>query len=444
MNNIKLSDHFTYKKLLRFTLPTIAMMIFTSIYDVVDGFFISNFVGETAFASLNLIYPFVMIFSVVGLMLGVGGSALVAFTIGTGDEKKARELFSMFVYLSIAMGIVFTIIGFIFAEPVARFLGANEEMLPYCVLYGKICFVGITPLILQIMFHSFFVTAQKPRLGFFITVGAGLTNMFLDWLFVVVLKLGLAGAAWASVTSMIVGGVLPVIYFLLPNSSLLRLGKTKFYPRELRKAATNGSSEFVSNISLSFVGMLYNFQLMKYVGQAGVAAYGVVTYTNFIFLGCFIGYSIGMIPVIGYNYGSKNKKELENVFKRSMKLIMISSVFMAAISMFAAKFLAGIFVSNNPALLTMTTKAIRIYSISYLFSGINLFGSSFFTGLNNGKVSALISFMRVLVLQVFFVLILPMLFSVNGIWMSIIMAELCAMIITISCLVKYRDKYGYA
>lgn len=444
MKEIKLSDHFTYKKLLRFTLPTMAMMIITSIYDVVDGFFVSNFVGETAFASLNLIYPFVMILSVIGLMFGVGGSALVAFTLGVGDKKKANELFSMFIYLSIAVGAVFTILGLTFVEPAARFLGADEKMLPYCVLYGKICCVGMIPLMLQFMFHSFFVTAQKPRLGLFVSVGAGLTNMFLDWFFVIVLKLGLAGTACASVASMFVGGILPVLYFLFPNTSLLQLGKTKFYPRELLKAASNGSSEFISNVSLSLVGMLYNFQLMKYVGQAGVAAYGVVTYTNFIFIGCFYGYTIGVIPVIGYNHGSVNKKELKNVFQRSLKLIMISSVFMTVISMFGAKFLALIFVSKNPDLLAMTTKAIRIYSISYLFSGINLFGSSFFTGLNNGKVSALISFMRVLVLQVFFVLTLPMLFSLNGIWMSIILAEFCAVIITIYCLVKYRDKYGYA
>lgn len=441
---IKLSDHFTYTRLIRFTLPSIAMMIFTSIYGVVDGIFVSNYVGETPFAALNLIMPYVMIFSAVGLMFGTGGSALVAVTLGMGDKKRANEIFSMIVYILAAIGAVFTVLGIALAEPAAVLLGADANMLPYCVEYARVCFLGSIPFALQYAFQSFFITAEKPKLGLYVTVAAGVTNMLLDWLLVGVLRLGLTGAAAATVASMLVGGILPLVYFFRPNSSLLRLGKTRVYGRELFKAATNGASEFMSNVSMSLVNMLYNFQLMKYAGQSGVAAYGIIMYTNFIFIGIFFGYAMGVAPVVGYHYGAKNDGELQNVFKKSLRMIGITAVIITIVSALSARFLALVFASGNPELLAMTTRAIRIYSISYLFAGFNLFGSSFFTALNNGAISALISFLRALVLQVFFVLILPPFLQINGIWLSIVCAELCAVVVTTICLVRYRGKYRYA
>ena len=440
---IKLSDNFTYGRLLRFTLPSIAMMIFTSIYSVVDGIFVSNYVGQTQFAALNLIMPFIMIFSAVGLMFGTGGSALIAFTLGTGDKKKANEIFSLIIYLLIGIGIVIMILGISLAEPAAIALGASDAMLPYCVLYARICFIGSVPFALQYAFQSLFITAEKPRLGLYVTVAAGLTNIFLDWLLVGVLKIGLAGAAIATVIGMAVGGLLPLIYFAIPNSSALRLGRTKWYGKELLKAATNGASEFMSNISMSVVNMLYNFQLMKYAGEAGVSAYGIIMYTNFVFIGCFFGYSMGVAPIVGFNHGSGNHSQLQNVFKKSLKLILGSSLVITAVSILMARIMAMIFASQDTALMEMTTTAIRIYSVSYIFAGVNLFGSSFFTALNNGKISALISFMRTLVMQVLFVTLLPMLLGINGIWFSIVLAELCAMAITAFCLVKYKERYKY-
>lgn len=441
---IKLSDHFTYGRLIKFTLPSIAMMIFTSIYGVVDGIFVSNYVGETPFAALNLIMPFVMIFSAVGFMFGAGGSALVAMTLGMGDKKKANEIFSLIVYLLIGIGAVFTVVGRVFAKDAAVLLGADEEMLPYCVEYARVCFLGSIPFTLQYAFQTFFITAEKPRLGLYVTVAAGVTNMGLDLLLVGVLRLGLTGAAAATVMSMVVGGVIPLFYFSRENTSLLRLTKTRFYGRELVKAATNGSSEFMSNISMSIVNMLYNFQLMKYAGQSGVAAYGIIMYTNFIFIGIFLGYAMGVAPIVGFHYGARNDSELQNVFKRSLKMIGVAAVIITAVSILSARLLAMIFASSNLDLLNMTTTAIRIYSICYLFAGFNLFGSSFFTALNNGAISALISFLRALVLQVLFVLILPLIFQLNGIWMSIVLAELCALLVTVACLMKYRERYHYA
>ena len=441
---IKLSDNFTYGRLLRFTLPSIVMMIFTSIYSVVDGIFVSNYVGQTPFAALNLIMPFIMIFSAVGLMFGTGGSALIAFTLGTGDKKKANEIFSLIIYLLIGIGIVIMILGISLAEPAAIALGASDAMLPYCVLYARICFIGSVPFALQYAFQSLFITAEKPRLGLYVTVAAGLTNIFLDWLLVGVLKIGLAGAAIATVIGMAVGGLLPLVYFAIPNSSALRLGRTKWYGKELLKAATNGASEFMSNISMSVVNMLYNFQLMKYAGEAGVSAYGIIMYTNFVFIGCFFGYSMGAAPIVGFNHGSGNHSQLQNVFKKSLKLILGSSLVITAVSILMARIMAMIFASHDTALMEMTTTAIRIYSVSYIFAGVNLFGSSFFTALNNGKISALISFMRTLVMQVLFVTLLPMLLGINGIWLSIVLAELCAMSITAFCLVKYKERYKYA
>ena len=442
-DTIKLSDHFTYRRLIRFTLPSIAMMIFTSIYSVVDGIFVSNFVGETPFASLNLIIPFILIIQALGFTLGPGGSALVAVMLGRGERKKANEMFSLVIYSLIVLGAVFTVAGILLAEPVARLLGADESMLGYCVEYARICFLGTIPVMLQYAFQSFFITAEKPKLGLYVTLAAGVSNMLLDWILVGVLKWGLKGAAVATVTSMVVGGGIPVIYFFRKNSSLLRLGKTRWYGRELLRAAGNGASEFVTDISMSLVSMLYNFQLMKYAGQSGVAAYGIIMYTNFLFIGIFFGYAMGVGPVIGYHYGAGNEDELKNVFKRSIRMIVIAGFVITVVSALTASVQALIFASQNEVLLSMAILAIRIYSINYLFCGINVFGSSFFTALNNGLVSAVLSSVRAVVFQVIFVFVLPAFFGLTGIWISIVAAELCSLAVTLYCLIHFRKRYKY-
>ena len=442
--NIQLSEHFTYGKLLKFTFPSIIMMVFTSIYGVVDGVFVSNFVGSESFAAVNLIMPFLMILGAIGFMLGTGGSALVAFILGTGDGQKANRVFSLMVYVLIVLGGIFMVGGILFMEPMARLLGADEAMLPVCVRYGRIVMLGLIPFMLQNTFQSFLVTAERPHFGLYITIAAGVTNMVLDALFVGVFRWGVAGAAAATVISQIVGGVIPLVYFICPNKSKLRLGKTKMDFRMLGKAAANGSSEFMTNVSMSLVNMLYNWQLMRLIGAQGVAVFGIIMYVSFIFAAIFIGYSMGSAPVIGFHYGAGNKEELKGLFRKSLWILLVFSVVLTGLAMMLAKPLAMIFVAYDAELLELTKRALTIYSLSFLMSGFNIFASSFFTALNDGLTSALISFGRTLMFQAASVLLLPLIFDVDGIWAAVILAEGLALILSAACVIRNRKKYGYA
>ena len=442
--NIQLSEHFTYGKLLKFTFPSIIMMVFTSIYGVVDGVFVSNFAGSESFAAVNLIMPFLMILGAIGFMLGTGGSALVAFILGTGDGQKANRVFSLMVYVLIVLGGIFMVGGILFMEPMARLLGADEAMLPVCVRYGRIVMLGLIPFMLQNTFQSFLVTAERPHFGLYITIAAGVTNMVLDALFVGVFRWGVAGAAAATVISQIVGGVIPLVYFICPNKSKLRLGKTKMDFRMLGKAAANGSSEFMTNVSMSLVNMLYNWQLMRLIGAQGVAVFGIIMYVSFIFAAIFIGYSMGSAPVIGFHYGAGNKEELKGLFRKSLWILLVFSVVLTGLAMMLAKPLAMIFVAYDAELLELTKRALTIYSLAFLMSGFNIFASSFFTALNDGLTSALISFGRTLMFQVASVLLLPLIFDVDGIWAAVILAEGLALILSAACVIRNRKKYGYA
>lgn len=442
--NIQLSEHFTYGKLLKFTFPSIVMMVFTSIYGVVDGVFVSNFAGSESFAAVNLIMPFLMILGAIGFMLGTGGSALVAFILGTGDGQKANRVFSLMVYVLIVLGGIFMVGGILFMEPMARLLGADEAMLPVCVRYGRIVMLGLIPFMLQNTFQSFLVTAERPHFGLYITIAAGVTNMALDALFVGVFRWGVAGAAAATVISQIVGGVIPLVYFICPNKSKLRLGKTKMDFRMLGKAAANGSSEFMTNVSMSLVNMLYNWQLMRLIGAQGVAVFGIIMYVSFIFAAIFIGYSMGSAPVIGFHYGAGNKEELKGLFRKSLWILLVFSVVLTGLAMMLAKPLAMIFVAYDAELLELTKRALTIYSLAFLMSGFNIFASSFFTALNDGLTSALISFGRTLMFQVASVLLLPLIFDVDGIWAAVILAEGLALILSAVCVIRNRKKYGYA
>lgn len=440
---IQLSDHFNYGKLLRFTLPSIVMMIFTSIYSVVDGFFVSNFVGITPFAAINLIFPFTQILGCIGFMFGAGGSALVSATLGVHDREKANRIFSMLVYITMIFGVVLAVLGIVFIEPVAIAMGADGELLPYCVTYGRILLITLPAFMLQNLFQSFLVTAEKPTLGLIVTVAAGLTNMVLDAVFIIVFHWGLVGAAVATILAQCVGGIVPLIYFARKNTSLLKLVKFHWDGKALFDACTNGSSELVTNISMSVVSILYNLQLMKFAGENGVAAYGAVMYVGFIFAAVFLGYSIGVAPVIGFHYGAQNQTELQGLFRKSNTLVVLSSVVLAAVCYLLSGTLAKLFVKNDPVLLEMTITAFHFYALSVLFSGFNIFGSAFFTALNNGLVSATISFLRTLLFQIASVLILPQFFELNGVWYSLFVAEILAMLVTLTFYVTKRKTYHY-
>lgn len=441
--NIQLSDHFTCKKLLRFTLPSIVMMIFTSIYGVVDGFFVSNFVGKTPFAAVNLIMPFLMILGAVGFMFGTGGGALIAKTMGEGDQERARQLFSLFVGTTIACGVALAVFGILFIRPIAAFLGAEGVLLDDCVIYGRLILLALPAYMLQFEFQSFFVTAEKPQLGLAVTVAAGVTNMVLDGLLVAVLALGLPGAAAATAISQCVGGIVPLVYFARPNSSLLRLTRTRVDRGALLRACTNGSSELMTNISMSLVSMLYNAQLIRYAGEDGVAAYGVLMYVNMVFLAVFLGYSVGSAPVISYHYGAGHPDELKGLLKKSLGIIGAFSVAMLAGAEALARPLAAVFVGYDAGLLALTLRGFVVYSFSFLFAGLAIYGSSFFTALGDGLTSALISFLRTLVFQVAAVLIFPLIWGIDGIWLSIVAAELMAAVVTALFLAGKRKQYHY-
>ena len=419
------------------------MMIVSSIYGVVDGFFVSNFVGKTPFTAVNFIMPFLMILGTVGFMFGAGGSALVAKTFGEGDSKRANRIFSLLIYVSIILGVVIAALGIAFIRPVAHLLGAKGELLENCVLYARVVLIGLPAFILQMEFQSFFVTAERPNLGLYVTVGAGVTNMVLDWLFVGMFTWGLVGAAAATAISQMVGGFLPLLYFARKNSSILKLGKTGFDGKVLLKTCTNGSSEFMSNISMSLVGMLYNIQLLSYAGEDGVAAYGVMMYVSMIFCGVFIGYSIGSAPIVGYHYGAGNYDELKGLLKRSVGIIAVFSVLMVGLSLLLSSPLSSLFVGYDKELFELTKQGFNIFSFSFLFMGMAIFGSGFFTALNDGLTSAAISFLRTLVFQIAAVLIFPLLWGIDGIWWSIVAAELAAVIVFVIFLFAKRKKYGY-
>lgn len=440
---IKLSDHFSYKRLLKFTLPSILMMIFMSVYGIVDGIFVSNFAGDAEFTALNFIYPVIMIFSAPGFMFGSGGSALISKTLGMGDKKKANQIFSLVVYSTIVCGIIFAIIGLFSIKYIAMLMGAKGTLLNNAVKYATPIVIALPVYMLQLEFQTFFITAEKPKLGFICTLCAGLANIFLDFLCVGVLGFGLVGASVATAVSQLVGGIIPVIYFSRKNSSLLRIGKPYFDFKALVKICTNGSSELLSNVAMSLVGMLYNIQLLKYAGEGGVSAYGVLSYVSMLFNAMFIGFSIGTAPVIGYHYGAKNNKELTSLLKKSIVILLITSIAMFAISEATGGIFANIFVGNDLNTKELTIRGFTIFSFAFLFMGFSIFLSSFFTALNDGFTSAMISFLRTIVFQVAAVIILPLILDIDGIWISLVVAEFASIVVAIIFLFAKKKKYNY-
>ena len=444
IQQIQLSDHFTYPRLLRFTGPSMVMMVFTSIYSVVDGFFVSNYVGKTPFAALNLIYPFIMILGALGFMVGTGGSAIVARTLGEGRPEQASRSFSMLIWSTIAGGLALTLLGLPMLRPISRWMGAEGERLEGCVLSGSILLASLIPFMLQNVFQSFLITAERPKLGLAVIVAAGITNMVLDYFFVALFRWGLVGAAAATAASQAVGGLIPLFYFLRGGNPVLRLLPTRPEPRVLLATFANGSSELMTNVSLSLVNILFNFQLMSLAGEDGVAAYGVIMYVNFVFLAVFIGYSIGSAPIVSYHYGAENAEELRGRLCKSVLFSALAGGAMAALSEVVARPLTAVFVGYDPELLELTCRGFQLYAISFLFAGFNIFGSAFFTALGDGLTSALISFLRTLLFQVASVLLLPLALGTDGIWLSVAVAELAALLVTAGLLAVNRSKYQYA
>ena len=444
LNAIKISDSFTYSKLIRFTLPSILMMIVTSLYAVVDGLFVSNFVGSNAFSSLNIIFPFIMIFSAVGFMLGTGGCALVGKLKGETQHDKANEVFSMLIKVILFSGILLATLGIIFIKPISLMLGATSELLEDCIVYGTILCIAFPGFMLQTSFQTFVVVANKPQLGLHLTLLSGVLNVVLDYVFIVPCQMGIAGAAWATAIGQITGGVIPLFYFLRKNNkSDLRIVKCKMDFRALLQSAANGSSEMMTNISMNLVNILYNLQLMHLVGTDGVSAFGIIAYISFIFSGVFIGYTIGVSPVISFHHGARNKEQLRSLLHKSLRLIIWTSLILTTFAVLFAKQLAGIFVSYDAELWAFSTHALMLSSFSFLFSCVNIFGSAFFTALNNGVLSALISFLRTFVFQVAMIYLLPLILGIDGMWLAVTLAEILCVLVTIFLIAKKAKTYGY-
>lgn len=440
---IELSEHFSYKKLIVFTIPTITMMIFYSIYGVVDGIFVSNVVGNDAFASVNLIYPAVMILASVGSMIGAGGSALVSKTLGEGNKPLANRYFSMLIYFIIISGIILAGIGFLNCRNLAVLLGAKDNLIDICVTYGQTLFIVLPFFMLQNTFQSFLIVAERPKMGLMVSIISGVINMIFDFLFVYVLQMGVFGAALATGLGQMFGSIFPLCYFVFNKDGILKLVPTKFELMPILNACSNGSSEMVSNISMSLVNILYNYQLMQYAGKDGVIAYGIIMYVSFIFIAAYLGYAIGTAPIISYHFGAKNYDELKSLFSKSIRIVSIASIVMTILAECSSGLLANIFVSYDPKLMDMTINAIMIYSLSFILAGFNIFSSSFFTALNDGLVSAIISFLRTLIFQIAMVFLLPIIFDLNGIWLSVVVAEVISSIISVIFLFAKRNKYHY-
>lgn len=442
-SEIKLSDHFTYRKLFRFVFPSIMMMVFLSIYCIVDGLFVSNYAGKTPFAALNLVFPVIMALGAIGLMIGTGGSALVGKTLGEGKDEKANKIFSMLIYVTIIFGILLATFGILNIHQIVLKLGATAEMVDFCVKYATVVLCALPFCMLQNVFQSFFVTAEKPKIGLFVIVLAGVMNIILDYIFIVPLNMGLVGAAIATAVSQFIGGFIPVLYFARKNSSLLKLGKTEFNLPDLSKTMVNGSSEFMSNISSSIVTAIYNYQLLKYVGEDGVAAYGTMMYIMFIFFAVYMGFCIGSAPLFSFNYGANNTDELKNLTGKSLKIIAVLGLSMTLIAEIFANPLSRIFVGYDAELLSFTVHGLKIFALCFIVGGFNVFGSAFFTALNNGVVSAIISILRTLVFEVICVLMLPLILGVDGIWISVLVAETLALCVSAGVFVKMRKRYKY-
>ncbi|MBD5559912.1 MAG: MATE family efflux transporter [Clostridia bacterium] len=440
---VQLSDHFTPGRLLRFTLPSILMMVFMSIYSVVDGYFVSNFAGKTALAAVNLVFPYTMMLAAPGLMLGTGGSALIAKTLGEGNHRLAEQQFSLFSYCAAGIGLMLTAVGYVSMPDICRLMGADGQLLEEAVLYGNILLISLPGMTLQFAFQSLFAAAGRPQTGLAVIVAAGIANIVLDALFVAAMHLGIAGAAWATTVSQLMGGLIPLGYFGRPNRSSLRLGRTVWMGRAVWQGSLNGLSELLSNISSSVVSMLYNTQLMRLAGENGVAAYSVLMYVNFVFVAIFVGFGVGVNPVVGYAYGAQNRPELRSLRRTSLLIVAVFAAGMTVLSEAAGPAIADVFVGYDPELMAMTYRGFAVYSLSFLFAGFPILGSAFFTGLNNGLISALISVIRTLGFEVTMILVLPQLLGLDGVWLSVVVAEVCATIVTFGLFAACRRRYGY-
>lgn len=437
-----IAKKFNLLSLLKFTVPAIIMMLFMSLYTIVDGIFISRFIGTTALSGLNIVYPFISFIHAVAIMFAAGGSAIIAIKMGEGKNDEARSAFSLIVYTGIFLGICISILGNVFIHEIIRFLGASPVLERYSYDYLKII-ISFTPFfILQILFQTFFITAGKPELGLRMTIVSGITNAVLDYIFMKTFGMGMAGAALATVSGYFIIAMFGIVYFLKKRNNLYFV-KVKMKWEIIKDSCINGSSEMVTDISSGVVTFLFNIVMMKYMGEKGVAAITIILYSQFVFIAVYLGFSMGTAPIISYNYGNQNKAQLKRIFKICSKLIMSSSIGVFILSLIFARYIVGFFAPEGTEVYAIAKKGFSLFAIGYLFAGYNIFSSSLFTALSNGKISAIISFMRTLVFIVLGIFFLPMVFKVNGIWLAVPFAEILSILVSMYFIKRERNNYGY-
>lgn len=441
-DNLIYNKEINMKNMLTFTIPTMVRMVFVSMYSIVDGIVVSNFVGSLGLSAINIVYPVLNVCMALAFMLAAGSNAIMGKKMGEGKVYEANSFMSLTVIVNVAAIIVFTAIFLMWDEKIYMMLGSDEELLPYCMEYGRIIVLGGPVWVMQVLFQSYLVTADKPHMGLWLSVAAGVTNIVLDVIFVGAFRMGMAGAAMASVAGMMIGGLVPLTVFF-NKKSLIHFEKPVWEGREFLKALGNGSSEMVSNLASAVTTTLFNLQMMALIGEKGVAAISAILYLQFIFLAVFFGFVSGISPVVSYNYGAGNKTNIHRTFKISMKIVIIFSLSMFALAEVFTGGLVLVFASKDAVLSELMISGFRIIAVSILFSGLNIFASGFFTALNNGRVSALISILRTFVLEAGALILLPEFMGIDGVWWSLPAAEILSAVIAVVMIVKYRKTYGY-
>lgn len=437
-----ISKEFTLPSLIKFTLPTIVMLVFVASYTIVDGIFVSRFVGTTALSAMNIVFPLINILIGLGIMMGTGGSAIIGRKLGEGKEEEARSAFTLVTVFSIIVGLVISALCFLFIQPLSILLGADENLLPYCIAYGRIMMAFYTVSVVQTLFQTLFITAGKPQLGLWLNVAAGLANILFDYVFIVLLDMGIAGAAWGTVSGFLIGGIPALVYFAKPRT-VLYFVKPRWNGRIILQTMTNGSSEMVTNAAMAITTLLFNLAMMELLGEDGVAAITIVLYAQFLFSSAYLGFASGAAPVFSYNYGNRNIPQLKWLFKTCLCIILISSVVCFAFSYLMAVPTIAIFTPKESNTYAITLYGYKIFVWNFLFAGINIFASSFFTALSNGKVSAMISFLRTFVFVAGSILLLPKFLGIDGIWLAVPVAEAVTVLVALFLLAINRKHYHY-
>lgn len=439
IKNNSIGREFGFFSLLKFALPSVIMMMVMGLYSMVDSMFVSRFVSTNALSAINVVYPVINLLIGLGVMLASGGSAVIAAKMGAGKTDEARRDFSMIVTIGLASSIVIAVAGLIFIRPIVTFLGASELLVDYAVTYLAIILMFAPANMLQMLFQMFFVTAGRPGLGLTFIIGAGLVNAVLDYVFIVPLGMGIAGAALATGIGYLIPAAAGLIFFFGKKKELY-FTKPKFSAAVLGSSCSNGSSEMVSNLSMAVVTLVFNRIMMNLAGEDGVAAVTIVMYAQFLLSSIFMGFSLGVQPVISFHHGAGNRRNLKGIYRHCIVFIAIAAVSVFAVAMTLGPTLTTIFTPKDTNVWTLAVRGFMILPFCFLLEGFSIYASAAFTALGDGKTSALISFLRTFLFILTGLLTLPLAFGIDGVWLAVPVAELCSVLVVIGCVLWHKAK----